>query len=287
MNLLKSTDPAPSKLSYKLNRLFYKLWFKTLLILILLVLCGVLAKNFLYKNIDLSAEIKFLREESSELYKDLTELTISRIVVKGAQEPLKEEIIMLIKNAANEEFSALKAKSLQEKIKEIKKVKEAVVKFSTDGSVIVNVIERKQVAVFLNNNLYEVLDRNGVVLSVYSDYRGLSKFPLIVGKLGSRNIPDLLTLVNEIGLYGSEVLYYEWVGERRWNVHMKSDLVFKLPESNMNRGVELMRMFLRETNNYPRPLVSIDLRNLDKPIIKFRKSPSIEYIHKKTERFAG
>ena len=287
MNLLKSTDPAPSKLSYKLNRLLYKFWFKTLLMMILLVLCGVLAKNFLYKNIDLSAEIKFLREESSGLYKDLTELTISRIVVKGAQEPLKEEIIMLIKNAANEEFSALKAKSLQEKIKEIKKVKEAVVKFSTDGSVIINVIERKQVVVFLNNNLYEVLDRNGVVLSVYSEYRGLSNFPLIVGKFGSRNIPDLLTLVNEIGLYGSEVLYYEWVGERRWNVHMKSDIVFKLPESNLNRGVELMRMFLRQTNNYPRPLVSIDLRNLDKPIIKFRKSPSIEYMHKKTERFAG
>ena len=287
MNLLKSTDPAPSKLSYKLNRLFYKLWFKTLLILILLVLCGVLAKKFLYKNIDLIAEIRFLREESSELYKDLTELSISRIVVNGAQEPLKEEIIMLIKNAANEEFSALKAKSLQENIKEIKKVREAVVKFSTDGSVIVNVIERKQVAVFLNNNSYEVLDRNGVVLSVYRDYGGLSKFPLIVGKFGSRNIPDLLTLVNEIGLYGSEVLYYEWVGERRWNVHMKNDLVFKLPESNLNRGVELMRMFLRETNNYPSPLASIDLRNLDKPIIKFRESPSIEYIQKKTERFAG
>ena len=86
MNLLKSTDPAPSKLSYKLNRLLYKFWFKTLLMMILLVLCGVLAKNFLYKNIDLSAEIKFLREESSGLYKDLTELTISRIVVKGAQD---------------------------------------------------------------------------------------------------------------------------------------------------------------------------------------------------------
>ena len=287
MNLLKSTDPAPSKLSYKLNRLFYKLWFKLFLILISLVLSGLLAKNVFYKNIDFSAEIKFLSEEGSELYKDLTELSLSRIIVKGAQEPLKEEITMLIKNVADEEFSVLKAKSLQEKIKEIKKVEEAIVKFSTDGSVIVNVIERKQVAVFFTNNLYEVLDRNGVVLAVYSDYRGLSKFPLIVGKFGSRNIPDLLTLVNEIGLYGSEVLYYEWVGERRWDVHMKSDIVFKLPEYNMNRGVELMRMFLRETNNYPRPLVSIDLRNLDRPIIKFRKPPSIEYFHKKTERVAG
>ena len=287
MNLLKSTDPAPSKLSYKLNRLFYKLWFKILLIFILLILSGMLAKKFIYQNIDLSAEIKFFWEGGSELYKDLTELSISRIIVSGAQEPLKEEIIMLIKNVANEEFSALKAQSLREKIKEIKKVKEAIVKFSTDGLVIVDVVQRKQAAVYLNNNLYEVLDSNGVVLSISSDYRGLSRFPLIVGKFGSKNIPDLLNLVNEIGLYGSEVLYYEWVGERRWDVHMKSNLVFKLPENNMSRGVELMRMFLRETNNYPRPLVSIDLRNLDKPIIKFRKSPSFENIHKKIERFAG
>ena len=287
MKLLKFTDPAPSKLSYKLNRLFYKLWFKLLLFLIVLVLSGVFAKKFLYKNIDLSAEIKFLSEGSSELYKDLTELSISRIVVKGAQEQLKEEIIMLIRNVANEEFSALKAQSLRKKIKEIKKVKEAIVKFSTDGLVIVNVVERKQAVVFLNNNSYEVLDSNGVVLSKNSNYKGLSRLPLIVGKFGSRNIPELLNLVNEIGLHESEVLYYEGEGERRWNIHMKSNLVFKLPENNMNRGVELMRMFLRETNKYPRPLVSIDLRNLDKPIIKLKKIPSIKYIHKKEERFAG
>ena len=55
----------------------------------------------------------------------------------------------------------------------------------------------------------------------------------------------------------------------------------------MNKGVELMHMFLGEINKYARPLVSIDLRNLDKPIIKFRKTPSIEFIHRKTERFAG
>ena len=117
MNLLKSTDPAPSKLSYKLNRLFYKLCFKILLLFILLILSGVLAKKFIYQNIDLSAEIKFFWEGGSELYKDLTELSISQIIVSGAQEPLKEEIIMLIKNVANEEFSALKAQSLREKIK--------------------------------------------------------------------------------------------------------------------------------------------------------------------------
>ena len=287
MNLLKSTDPAPSKLSYRVNRLFYKLWFKLLLSFFLLVLSGFVVKKFLYQNIDLSAEIRFLREQGSALYKDLTELSINRIVVKGAQESLKKEIIMLIEDAAKEEFSALKAKPLREKIQEIKKVEKAVVKFSTDGLVIVEVVERKEVAVFLNDSLYEVLDRNGVVLSTNSDYEGLSTYPLLVGKSGSKNIPDLLSLAKEIGPYNSEVMYYEWVGERRWDIHMKNNLVFKLPENNLSRGVELMRFFLNGINKYLKPIVSVDLRNLDKPIIKFMKTPSVEYSHERIKRFAG
>ncbi len=287
MNFLKSSDPAPSKLSYRVNRLFYRLWFKLLLLFFSFVLCGLAANKFLYKNIDLSAEIRFLSEQGSELYKELTELSINRIVVKGAQGSLEKEIIMLIEKAATEEFSALKARSLREKIRKIKKVEKAVVKFSTDGSVIVNVVERKEAAVFLNNSSYEVLDSNGIILSVSNDYEGLSSFPLIVGKSGSKNIPGLLSLVNEIGSNEIEVLYYEWVGERRWDIHMKNDLVFKLPEYNLSRGIELMRFFLNGTNKHSNPIVSFDLRNLDKPIIKFRKAPSIEYIREKAERVAG
>ena len=287
MNLLKSTDPAPSKLSYKVNRLFYKLWFKILLSCFLLVVSGFLAKKFLYKNIDLSAEIRFLSDQGSALYKDLTELSINRIVVKGAQESLKKEIVMLMENAALEEFSALKARSLREKIREIKKVKKAIVKFSTDGLVTVEVVERKAAAVFLNDSLYEVLDRNGVVLSTNSDYEGLSSYPLLIGKSGSKNIPDLLSLAKEIGSYKSEVMYYEWVGERRWDIHMKNNLVFKLPENNLSRGVELMRLFLNRPNKHLDPIVSVDLRDLDKPIIKLRKPESVKYIHEKTKRFAG
>jgi cell division protein FtsQ len=252
-----------------------------------LVLSGLLVKKFLYKNIDLSAEMRFLSEQGSALYKDLTELSINRIVIKGAQESLKKEIVMLIENAATEEFSALKARSLREKIREIKKVKKAIVKFSTDGLVIVEVVERKEAAVFLNDSVYEVLDKNGVLLSTNSDYEGLSSYPLLIGKSGSKNIPDLLSLEKEIGSYKSEVMYYEWVGERRWDIHMKNNLVFKLPENNLSRGVELMRFFLNGMNKYLKPIGSVDLRNLDKPIIKFGKTPSVEYIHKKIKRVAG
>ncbi len=287
MSFLKFNDPAPSRLYYKINRLCYRLWFRLLLIIFILVVSILLSKKFLYNDIDLNAEIRFLSEESSDIYKGLTELSITRIIVKGAQESLKKEIIRLVENAETEEFSALKAQALREKIEDIKKVKKAFVKFSTDGLVVVNVIERKEAVVFFNNELYEVLDSNGVILSIKPNYEGLSSFPLIVGKNASKNIKALLALVNELGSFKSEVLYYEWVGERRWDIHMKSELVFKLPENNLNKGLEVMRMFLHETNKLSKPVVSVDLRNIDKPIIRFRKAPPVEYIQKNTRRLAG
>ncbi len=280
MNLLKSNDPAPSRLYYKINRLFYRLWFRLVLIIVFLVVSIFLSQKFLNKNIDLNAEIKFLSEESSAIYKGLTELSITRILVKGAQESLKKEIIILIENAATEGLSALKAQALREKIEDKRKVKKAFVKFSTDGFVIVNVIERKEAVVFFNNDMYEVLDSDGVILSIKQNYEGLSSFPLLVGKDAPTNINALLAIVNEIGSYQSEVLYYEWIGERRWDIHMKSELVFKLPENNLNEGLKVMCMFLRETDKLLKTVVSVDLRNIDKPIIRFRKAPPVEYLGK-------
>ena len=182
------------------------------------------------------------------MYKGLTELSITRILVKGAQESLKKEIIALIENAATEGFSALKAQALREKIEDIRKVKKAYVKVSTDGLVIVNVIERKEAVVFLNNDLYEVLDSKGVILSIKQNYEGLSSYPLLVGKDASSKIKELLSLVNEIGSNKSEVLYYEWSGERRWNIHMKNELVFKLPENNLSKALEILGDVHPESN---------------------------------------
>ena len=124
-------------------------------------------------------------------------------------------------------------------------------------------------------------------MSIKQNYEGLSSLPLLVGKDASKNINALLALVNEIGSYQSEVLYYEWVGERRWDIHMKSELVFKLPENNLNKGLKVMRMFLLKTNKLSKPVVSVDLRNIDKPVIKFRKTQPVQYITKKIRRLAG
>jgi hypothetical protein len=46
-------------------------------------------------------------------------------------------------------------------------------------------------------------------------------------------------------------------------------------------------MFLSEPNKLSKTVVSVDLRNIDKPVIRFRNAPPVEYIGKDTRRLAG
>ena len=68
---------------------------------------------------------------------------------------------------------------------------------------------------------------------------------------------------------------------------MKNDLVFKLPENNLSKALELMKTLLNETNKPLKPIVSVDLRNIDKPVIKFKKASSVEYAIEKLGGIEG
>ena len=68
---------------------------------------------------------------------------------------------------------------------------------------------------------------------------------------------------------------------------MKNELVFKLPENNLSKALELMKTLLNETNKPLKSIVSVDLRNIDKPVIKFKKAPSVEYAFEKLGEIEG
>ena len=124
-------------------------------------------------------------------------------------------------------------------------------------------------------------------MSVNKSYEGLSSFPLIVGKSASTNIRELIWIVEKINAYRSEVLYYEWIGNRRWDIHMRNNTIFKLPEKNLSEGLEIMGIFLIKNNKLLNSLIAVDLRNLERPIIKFRRKPHEHYKAYKKERFAS
>ena len=69
----------------------------------------------------------------------------------------------------------------------------------------------------------------------------------------------------------SEIEFYEWVGERRWNLHFKSKLVIKLPEKNLVKGLE-DSVFVEKGFLENDKISVIDLRDVHRPFIRFKNS---------------
>jgi len=180
------------------------------------------------------------------------------------------EIEDLVENTLSRKISKLSVTDLREKIINIKRVKNAVVKFSINGYIQVEVIERRGLAVYSEGKSYMVLDEEGIRISHYNEWRKVPNLPLVVGKGADGKLSDFIFMQGNLQSLVSEIEFYEWVGERRWNLHFKNKLIVKLPESNLGEGLNFL-FALRERkflNNYE--VIMIDLRNLDKPFIKFR-----------------
>jgi len=65
--------------------------------------------------------------------------------------------------------------------------------------------------------------------------------PLLVGKGADGQLKEFASLYHErLKSLISEIEFYEWVGERRWNLHFKSKLIVKLPEKNLRKGLDIL-----------------------------------------------
>ncbi len=274
-------DPAPSKFFYKLNRLAYKLWFKLLLSLLALATLILLARIFIFEKLNLNESFLSIKNNAFSYFKDISEYKLGRVEVFGASEQLTSEIEDLVENTLSGKISALSVSNIREKVIKIAKVKNAFVKLTAKGNINVKVIERKGLAVLSEGKSYVLLDIEGVRISSFVDWKLVPNLPLLVGKGVDSQLKGFVSLYYErLHSLISEIEFYEWVGERRWNLHFKSKLVVKLPEKNLGKGLELLSVF-REKGFLDNDKISvIDLRHVDRPFIRFKNSSTAKtYSH--------
>ena len=274
-------DPAPSKFFYKLNRLAYKLWFKLLLFSLVLSALILLARIFIFEKLDLNESFLSIKNNVFSYFENISQYRLGKVEVFGASEPLALEIEDLVKNTLGGKISALSVSKIREKVIKIARVKNAFVKLTAKGNINVKVIERKGLAVLSEGKSYVLLDKEGVRISSFVDWGEVPNLPLLVGKGADSQLERFVSLYYErLHSLSSDIEFYEWVGERRWNLHFKSKLVVKLPEESLGKGLELLSVF-REKGFLDNDNISIiDLRNVDRPFIRFKNSSTAKsYSH--------
>ena len=267
MNQTKSY-PRPSKIRYRLERVWLRLWLRKLILYLSLILvfstfCLLI---FVYSNDWI--KLKEYKNYFKNYIFERPELSVSKLEIKTTNLDLVNQINAILKLSFPINSIKLDINHIQKIINQIDSVESSNVRIKDSGVLLVEVIERKPVAVHRENDDLALIDLKGYKINNIFSRNDRKDLPLIVGTEGNYQVKEALEIYQLLSIYLNEIRGLIRIGERRWDIIFKNNKRIKLPEKYPKRS---LRKFLSSDKSYlisSNDFVIIDLRFTNKIILR-------------------
>jgi cell division protein FtsQ len=199
---------------------------------------------------------------------------VRHVEVQGASALAKADIAKAAGIYKNQPLIGLDLGDLRRRVEQVGWVKEARVVRLLPDTLVVAVVERRQLAVWQHSGRQYVIDEHGQVIPE-ADARQFTTLPLVVGEGGAEHAPEILPVIAQRPRLMSQMDALIRVDDRRWDVRMKDGSLIQLPAA----GEESALMQLEHLDQRSRILElgfdRIDLRNPDVVAVRPRQAPPL------------
>jgi cell division protein FtsQ len=199
---------------------------------------------------------------------------LKTIEVQGASPMAKADIVKAAGIYANQPILGLSLTDLRKSVEKIGWVKEARVVRLLPDTLVVAVVEHRQLAVWQHAGRQYVIDDHGQVIKE-ADPARFSTLPLVVGDGAAGHAPEILPVIAQRPRLIGQMDALVRVDDRRWDVRMKDGSLIQLPAD----GVEGALMQLERLDQRSRILElgfdRIDLRNPDVVSVRPRQNQGL------------
>jgi len=266
----KRNDQTPSRFFYRWERLRLTPYFRRIIDygipLFLIVLIGL----FYFSKAENVEILKVSWHEFNENTKNRPEFLINFIKIKGANQPLVNEIRLLTGLDLPISSYDVNLHELQNKIELMNAVKNVNISIA-ENIVYIQVQPREPAIYWLNTNGLELLDPDGVSMGIVESGRPNLDLPLIAGVGASIAIDEALFIYSNSNSFSNEILGLVRIGERRWDIILKNGRKIMLPADGLTK---VYKNLIRE--NKVKKLLSVnfsllDLRNPNRMMIRRQK----------------
>ncbi len=195
-------------------------------------------------------------------------LRVANIEIEGRQktpEPLLRAALGL---RAGDPILGFSVSDARARLETINWVQSATVERRLPGTIVVHLNERRPFAVWQHEGRFELVDRDGNMVTDSDVSTFGNQLPLVVGTGAPKAAAALLDALATQPDLASRMVAAVRVGERRWNLHMKNNTDVLLPE-----GAELPALAklaeLQATHALlDRPMQVVDLRLPDRLVLR-------------------
>ncbi len=216
-------------------------------------------------------------------------LRVEDVVVEGRANTPEQLLRAAIGVQRGDPILGFSVGQARDRIQKLSWVEHATVERRLPGRIVVQVQERRPFAVWQNQGKFLLIDRAGEVVtnSNVADFRTL---PLVVGPGAPEAAAPLIDALANRPDLASRVTAAVRVGERRWNLLLKSGLTVMLPEGHEAVAIDRFAALDHEHKLLERPLQFVDLRLPDRVAFRARadavpapaKDPHAVPAHKST-----
>jgi cell division protein FtsQ len=234
------------------------------LLAILLSAAGALGfagyHNDAFKKFNASVTVKTLAYTANAGFK------VKDILVTGRTQISSDELLSRLSIKENMPIFGVDIAAAQKSLTDITWVKSVSISRRLPDKIVIDLQERKPVALWQYRKKLSVIDQEGVVLTS-EGLNAWQQLPLVVGEDAPKHVMELLGLLNAEPAVASQLISATRVGGRRWDLHLKNGISVKLPEQDSELALRTLAAEEEQKNILGRNIVSIDLRQPEKMVV--------------------
>lgn len=270
-------DPAPSRLAYRLHRLWLRPVFRRLLWVGLpIMVLGVSVAWFFAQEANRLA----LHDAVSELRRSIEsrpEFRVDLMAIDGASVSIAEDIREIVPVDFPVSSFDLDLPGMQRRIGELDAVERVDIQIRQGGVLQVTIQERQPAAVWRVGQDIELLDAIGHRVAVIHARTERPDLPLLAGAGAEKSVAEALAILQAAEPVADRVRGLVRVGERRWDVVLDRDQKIMLPETNPVQAMLRVMALERAQDLLARGVRVVDLRNPDRPTLRLQSETASEF----------
>ncbi|HLZ75152.1 cell division protein FtsQ/DivIB [Phenylobacterium sp.] len=196
---------------------------------------------------------------------------LKTIEVQGASPMATADIVKAAGVYKNQPILGLNLTDLRKSVERVGWVKEARVVRLLPDTLVVAVVEHRQLAVWQHAGRQLVIDDHGQVIKE-ADPARFATLPLVVGDGAAAHAPEILPVIAQRPRLIGQMDALVRVDDRRWDVRMKDGSLIQLPADNVESALMHLERLDQRSRILELGFDRIDLRNPD--VVSVRPRPN-------------
>jgi len=192
---------------------------------------------------------------------------VKEVMVSGRQQTSRKTLIDTLSIARGAPILAFDIAAAKLRVDALPWVRTTTVERMLPDTILVSINEREPLALWQLDNKLHLIDAEGTVI-LTDGLENYADLLMVVGEGAQARAAELIATLGVEPDLMTHVRAATWVGDRRWNLHLKGGIGVRLPEDNPAAAWSRLAQYHRNHQVLDKNVTVLDLRIPDRLIVK-------------------